>query len=125
MSKTPSESSDETPVEEILDTIGDPYTRNVLAGICRESRSAQELADDMNYSLDTIYRRIEILEEHHLVKSQLNISPDGNHYQIFESNFNSALISVEEDEYSIRIFREGNLPDRFSGLWDELSQGTQ
>lgn len=120
-SNTAGEIDDDTPIEDILDTIGDPYARDVLASICREARSAQELAEDLDHSIQTIYRRIDLLEDHDLVTSRTVISDDGNHYDVYESNFNSALISLEDDEYDVRIYREENLPDRFGGLWDELS----
>ena len=112
---------DDRSIEDVLDTIGDPYARDVLAAICRKSRSAQELADDLDHSIQTIYRRIDLLSEHNLVKSQTRIADDGNHYQVYESRFNSALISLENDEYDVRIYREENLPSRFDGLWNELS----
>jgi len=46
------------------------------------------------------------------------VADDGNHYKVYESNFESTVISLEEDEYRVRIYREENLPDRFSQLWD-------
>jgi hypothetical protein len=50
------------------------------------------------------------------------VADDGNHYKIYESNFDSTVISLEEQgEYRVRIYREENLPDRFSQLWDELN----
>jgi hypothetical protein len=42
---------------------------------------------------------------------------------VFECNFNSTVISLDDDEYNVRIYREDNLPDRFSDLWDDLSGG--
>ena len=40
---------------------------------------------------------------------------------MYESNFESTVISLEDEEYKVRIYREENLPDRFSQLWDELN----
>lgn len=113
-------SIDERPVEQVLDTIGDPYARNVLAAICRRPQSAKELADDLDHSLPTVYRRLDVLEEHNLITARTNVADDGNHHEIYESNFDSVLISVEDDEYDIRIYRRDDLPDRFSDLWNEL-----
>lgn len=111
---------DDRSIEDILDTIGDKHAREVLAAISRESRSAKELARECDLSLPTVYRRIEMLGEYDLVKDQTLVAEDGNHYKVYESNFESTVISLKDDEYRVRIYREENLPDRFSQLWDEL-----
>jgi predicted transcriptional regulator len=111
---------DDRPIEDILDTIGDEHARRVLASISREPKSAKELAEECDLSLPTIYRRVELLEEHDLVKDRTLVAEDGNHYKVYESNFESTVISLEDDEYRVRIYREENLPDRFGQLWDDL-----
>jgi len=112
---------DEKSIEEILDTIGDQHARRVLATISREPKSAKELAEECDLSLPTVYRRIEMLDEYELVTDRTLVADDGNHYKVYESNFESTVISLEDDEYRVRIYREENLPDRFSQLWDELN----
>ncbi|TYT63092.1 winged helix-turn-helix domain-containing protein [Natrialba swarupiae] len=111
---------DETPIEEILNTIGDKHARTVLASISRESGSAKELAKRLELSQPTIYRRLDVLQEHDLVKERTLVADDGNHYKEYRCNFDSTVISLEDDEYDVRIFRKENLPDRFTQLWDEL-----
>lgn len=107
-------------IEEILNTIGDANARQVLAEISREPQSAQELSEQLDCSVATVYRRIELLQEHDLIKDRTLVADDGNHYKMYECNFNSTVISLEGDEYDVRIFREENLPDRFTQLWDDL-----
>lgn len=107
-------------IEDILDTIGDQHARRVLAAISREPKSAKELADACDLSLPTVYRRIDMLEEYDLVRDRTLVADDGNHYKVYESNFESTVISLEDDEYKVEIYREENLPDRFTQLWDEL-----
>jgi len=112
---------DDRTIEEILDTIGDEYAREILAAVSMKARSAKELGEELDLSLPTVYRRIEILEEHDLITSRTLVADDGNHYQVYECNFDSTVIRLEDDEYDIRIYRRENLPDRFSKLWDDLS----
>lgn len=109
-------------IEEILDTIGDEHARTVLAALSRESRSAKDLAETCDLSLPTIYRRLELLQENDLVSEQTVVADDGNHYKMYECNFDSTVISLEDDEYQVRIYRRDNVPDRFSDLWDDLAQ---
>lgn len=111
---------DDRPIEEILDTIGDQKARTVLAELSREPQSAKQLADGLELSLPTIYRRLEMLQKHELIKERTLVAEDGNHYKEYTCNFNSTVISLEDDDYEVRIFREENLPDRFSQLWDDL-----
>ena len=111
---------DDRSIEDILDTIGDQHARRVLAAISREPQSAKDLAEECDLSLPTVYRRIEMLEEYDLVTDETLVADDGNHYKIYESNFESTVITLEDDEYKVRIYREENLPDKFSQLWDDL-----
>ena len=111
---------DDRSIEEILDTIGDQHARRVLAAISRDPKSAKELAEECDMSLPTVYRRIEMLTEYDLVTEHTLVADDGNHYKVYESNFESTVISLQDDEYHVRIYREENLPDRFSQLWDDL-----
>jgi len=108
-------------IEEILDTIGDEHAREVLAAISREPQSAKDLAKECDLSLPTVYRRIEMLNQYDLVKDQTLVADDGNHYKVYESNFESTVISLKDDEYSVRVYRKDNLPDRFNQLWDDLN----
>lgn len=110
------------PVEEILDTIGDRYARDVLACICEKDRSAREVAASIDHSIQTVYRRLGVLEEHGLVETRTKLVGDGNHYQVYGTTFESVLISVEDEAYDIEICRQGSVPDRFSELWDDLSR---
>ena len=111
---------DDRSIDEILDTIGDQHARQVLAAISREPQSAKALAEECDMSLPTVYRRIEMLDEYDLIKDRTLVADDGNHYKVYESNFESTVISLEDEEYKIQIYREESLPDRFSQLWDEL-----
>jgi predicted transcriptional regulator len=111
---------DERSIEEILDTIGDEHARRVLASISREPKPAKDLAEECDLSLPTVYRRLEMLAEYKLVADRTLVSEDGNHYKVYESKFESTVISLQDDQYQVRIYREENLPDRFSQLWDEL-----
>jgi predicted transcriptional regulator len=111
---------DERSIEDVLDTIGDQHARTVLAAISREPRAAKELSEVCDLSLPTIYRRLELLEEHDLVTERTTVAEDGNHYNVYECNFESTVIRLQDDEYDVRIYRKENLPDRFTQLWDDL-----
>ncbi|MFC7175972.1 helix-turn-helix domain-containing protein [Halosegnis marinus] len=114
---------DEQPrtVEEVLDTIGDGRARDVLAAVATEARSAKELAEACDMSLPTVYRRLEVLQEHELVSERTAVADDGNHYNVYTCNFDSTVIKLDDDGYDVRIYRKENAPDRFTQLWDDLA----
>ncbi|WP_411714109.1 ArsR/SmtB family transcription factor [Natronomonas sp.] len=112
--------ADDRSIEDVLDTIGDQHARTVLAAISQEPGSAKELAGQCDLSLPTIYRRLELLQEHDLIVERTAVADDGNHYKVYECNFDSTVIQLEDDEYKVRIYRKENLPDRFTQLWDDL-----
>ena len=91
--------SDERPIEEVLDTIGDETARSVLAAVSRQPASAPDIADRLDLSEPTVYRRLNLLKEHDLVTDRTLVADDGNHYKEYESNFNSTVIALEDDEY--------------------------
>ena len=113
---------EERPIERVLDTIGDEKARDVLAAVSEEPRSARELGESLDMSLPTVYRRIETLEENDLVRSETYVAEDGNHYDVYESNFDSTVIRLENEQYDVRIYRKENVPDRFASLWNDLSR---
>ena len=112
---------DASSASDLLDTLGDEQARALLEAAAVEPRSAKELAERCGMSLPTVYRRLERLEAHALVTERTEIAADGNHYNVYECNFESTVIRLEDDEYNVRIYRRENLPDRFTQLWDDLS----
>lgn len=121
MADTGGPAGDDASIEDVLDAIGDSYARDVLAALCRAPRSATELAEELGHSRQTVYRRIDRLAEHDLVSSRTRIADDGNHHEVYDSNFDGVLISVEDAEYDVEIYRREDLPERFGDLWDDLS----
>lgn len=112
--------AEQRPIEDILDTIGDEHARHILAELSGRPQSAKELAEELELSEPTVYRRLKILQDHDLVVSQTLVADDGNHYEQYECNFNSTVISLSDADYDVKIFREENLPDKFSQLWNDL-----
>lgn len=112
---------DEQTPEEVLNTIGDEQARAVLAAIAREPSSVKELTEKLDLSQATIYRRVAQLQKHDLLNERTLVADDGNHYEEYTCNFNSTVVSLEDADYNVRVFRDENLPDRFSRLWDDLA----
>lgn len=107
-------------IEDILKTLGDEQARTILAAISQDSQSAKELADNLDFSLTTVYRRLELLEENELITARTELADDGNHYKVYECNFSKTVISLDDGEYEVQVFREQSPPERLADIWDEL-----
>ena len=112
--------SGEESIEEILDTIGDEMARRVLIALSEDPQSAKELAETCEMSLPTVYRRVDVLMDNGLITEETVVAEDGNHFKEYRCNFDSTLISLGDEKFDVEIYRQENLPDRFSELWDEL-----
>jgi len=107
---------------DLLDTLGDEQARALLEAAAVEPRSAKELAERCGMSLPTVYRRLERLEAHALVTERTEIAADGNHYNVYECNFESTVITLDEDGYEVKLHHRDTAPDKFSQLWNELAR---
>ncbi|GAA0313154.1 ArsR/SmtB family transcription factor [Halarchaeum salinum] len=112
-------------VGDLLDALGDARSRAVLAALNDEPRSAKELADALDVSLPTVYRRLDTLEESDLVTAQMTVADDGNHYKRYACAFSALSIRLDDDEYVVDVHHEEGLADRFSDLWTELGGGEE
>lgn len=107
--------------EPVLDVIGDDRARRVLFVIRQEPHSAKEISARTDISLPTVYRRLDELLEHDLVRSRTRAASDGNHYKVFECNFDATTVSLEEEGYDVVVERRESVSERFVELWDELA----
>lgn len=111
----------EQSVDAVLDTIGDERTRTVLAAIAREPGSVKELTERLDLSRTTVYRRVETLQEHELVAERTLVADDGNHYNVYWSDFKGTMVTLDGDGYGVRVIRDDDL-DRLTQFLDALSK---
>ena len=83
-----------------LQLIGNKEIRRILAALNVEPSSVKQLANSMDLSQATIYRRLKELDEHNLIKTRTFLADDGHHYHVYECNFRSATITLDWDEYT-------------------------
>lgn len=105
----PTRTALETPVEatELLELLGDEYTRRVLATVTERPRSGREVMDAADVSKATAYRRLGDLEEAGLVASEMVFDPDGHHHERFHAVVKSVDIEFGEGGVSVSLETEG------------------
>lgn len=93
---------------ELLELLGDEYTRRVLAAVTERPRSGREVMDVADVSKATAYRRLGSLEDAGLVESEMAFDPDGHHHEKFHAVVESVDISLGEDGLSASLETEGS-----------------
>jgi DNA-binding response OmpR family regulator len=87
---------DAEPTEnDVLDALGDPKTRHCLHVLSRGDYSARELADATGYSLTTVYRRLNALQQAELIDAKETLDPDGDHYNCYTAAVDSVQIAID------------------------------
>jgi len=73
-------------VPELLDLLGDEYTRRVLESLVEQPRTGSEVVDAADVSKATAYRRLEELEAAGLVETTLRVDAGGYHCKQSQSS---------------------------------------
>lgn len=88
------------PENDVLDALGDPKTRHCLQVLARGEYSAGELAEVMDYSLTTIYRRLNALQQAGLIDARETLDADGDHYKRYTAVVDSVQVAID---HGIRV----------------------
>ncbi|WP_049902904.1 winged helix-turn-helix domain-containing protein [Halococcus agarilyticus] len=94
--------------------------REILVAAHSEPRSAQEFADRCDISLPTVYRRVNTLVDQGLLKENLQVDPDGNHYTVYVSNLDSLEFALETAGFVASVRLRRDIVDRFGEFWRDL-----
>lgn len=115
---------------ELLELLGDEYARRVLKAAAEEPVSANAIAESTEISRPTVYRRLDRLVEADLVRSELAVDSDGNHYRRYRTIFETVTLRIDEagisltvrpDESERRAARDSRAPTRFPSNDDAVS----
>lgn len=92
---------------DVLDALGDPKTRRCCAVLVREPLSAKDLADRTGYSLTTVYRRLNALQQADIIEAKDTVDPDGDHFKRFRVVSTQIRIDID-DAVSVDVERRGS-----------------
>lgn len=88
---------------DLLELLGDEYTRRVLAAVTEQPRSGSDVVEAADVSKATAYRRLGELEEAGLVDSEMVFDPDGHHHERFHAIVESIDIEFGADGASTTV----------------------
>lgn len=104
----------------VLDVFGDDLARKILVLASERPLAAEDLADELDVSRPTIYRRVNALIDYDLIREHQQIDIKGNHYQIFETTLKRISFEVADGGYDISLEMRQSLADQFESFWDDL-----
>lgn len=117
--------------EELLDLLGDGVVRQILLLTSDTPMSADALANELDVSRPTVYRRVNSLVEYAFLRKNLETDPDGHHYRTFELALNEITFGIDDGDLKITVEVDEHLVDKFDGFlggleasYSEVSVGT-
>lgn len=88
------------PASELLELLGDEYTRCVLQTVVEQPRTGREIIDAAGVSKATVYRRLDELQDAGLVEAATKIDPDGHHRKQFSAVIERLNFEFTESEFT-------------------------
>lgn len=92
----------------------------ILANTTEQERSADELADIVDASPSTVYRRVETLVDEELLVERLQLDREGNHYHVYRAAVERVEVRLEDETIHTHIERREDGVDRFVRLWEDI-----
>jgi len=90
------EQTSRPPTAELLDLLGDEYTRRVFEAVSERPRGGRAVAEAAGVSRATAYRRLNDLRDAGLVTSEHDISSDGHHREQFAAAAQHLSVSLDD-----------------------------
>jgi DNA-binding transcriptional ArsR family regulator len=88
--------NDDPTAAELLELLGDEYTRSVFEAVAETPRSGRAVAEVADVSRPTAYRRLNELRDAGLVRTEMVICEDGHHREQFEAIAESFSLSLDD-----------------------------
>ncbi len=109
----------------LFDVFGDRLSRQILVLASDQSMAADDLADRLDVSEPTIYRRLNTLLDYDLLRVDHQIQANGNNYKTFETTLKRAAIEIEDGGYNVDLRMRQSLADQFESFWTGLDGTTK
>lgn len=109
----------------ILDVFGDPIARATLVLANDDAISVKEIAETLDVSTPTIYRRIDPLVDANLLEERRQIDQKGNQHNVYRTLLDEVTFTIEGDSYTVDTQINQDLADDIESLWSDLESTSQ
>ena len=86
-----------------LDLLGGELDRRILELTDEQPRSAEDVADECDASLPTVYRHVDDLASAGLLTERTEYDTQGNHYNTYAAALEQATIRVEDGQLEMSV----------------------
>jgi len=107
--------------EQLFELLANKYSRPILSLTSKKECSANQLSQELDIPLATVYRKLKLLETEgliHHVKTIINLQ--GNEEKFYRCAFHEAAIHINNGILSVDIKKEDN-SDKIIRLWKRLA----
>lgn len=101
-------------LESAIVSLEDDCSRCILVHAYEQPMSVQQLASRCDTSQATIYRRVEVLQEHDLLTETIVPDEDGHHYRVYQTTVTAIRVSISDDGFDVDIDRRESMVDRLT-----------
>lgn len=110
--------SEEPDMETVVGLLDDEHVRTILRATNTQSLSARVLAARCDVSRQTVYRRLERLEDAGLVNSRPQLREDGHHDTVYTATLDRLSIELTGETFAFELERSHPDPsDELTKLW--------
>jgi len=89
--------------ETVFDVLGSEEVRKILALTNVGGKSAQELADHLDISRPTVYRRVNTCQEYDLLREDTQIDEEGNHRKVYHASLERITFELDDAGFDVNI----------------------
>lgn len=113
-------SEPEKSAEKLLDLFGDEHVRRILLLTSDTPMSAAALADELDVSRPTVYRRVNDLVRYGILRENVEMDLDGHHHKTFELALREIAFRIDDGQLGITVEMDETLVDKFDGFLSGL-----
>jgi predicted transcriptional regulator len=107
-------------VRDISGLLADETTQQILIETSDDPMSADELSDACNVSPQTVYRRLERLQEYDMVTEAVELDDDGHHHKVYTATLDRVTITLTSDGFSVDLGLRERMAARFTEFVSEV-----
>ena len=110
--------SDDAGLETVVGLLDDDHVRVILLATSENPLSASELTEECDASRQTVYRRLERLQEAGLVDDQTRVRKDGHHDTVYTATLDRVSITLRDGAFEFELERtHADAADELTNLW--------
>lgn len=100
--------------------LDDEYARALLVRLTEEEMTAQQLHEEIDASLATVYRRLDTLVDRGFVEKRTMIDEDGHHAGVYGAALAELRVRLTAEGFETTVDRREDVADKFTRIWEEL-----